>query len=313
MQVYILTILLCQFLFISSATMIDYIKKLKLNDSNKVLIKDPDEINRKIGKLIEGGYTKLQVISDYDKTITKQHVNGKTQFHAFDLFKQCPSISQEIRDFLTALTNKYAVIDKDPNLSHAERSKHMDEWWNKTIEAYKGLKISQEEIEKTCLELGPPLRDNVKELFEVLKQGNVPVLLLSGGIGDCLEPSLRISGINGSNIELVANYIKRDNEGRIQDYKAPPIHTVNKNEYIKNTQHYKKHTNRPNVLLMGDHLGDAQMVNSLEHVGTVIKIGFSYNEAEVVLPTWLNTFDIVLKDDQSMNVPKAIVELLKKE
>lgn len=291
--------------------MIDYLQKLTPNDTTRMLIRNRDYVNEKIRKIVEGGFIKLQVISDYDKTITKQHINGKNQLNAYEVLRRCPSVPKSVVTYLIEITNKYSMLDKDPSLSSEERIRYMSEWWNKTIEAYKGLNITQEEIDKICLEIGPSLRDKAKEFFEILTKKEVPVLLISAGLGEVLESLLRNSGIVGSNIEVLANYLKRDNEGKIIGYKSDPIHTVNKNHFdLRKTQHYNKITDRTNLFILGDHLGDADMGAQLDHVDNVLKIGFFYGEAEAVLPNWLNAFDIILKDDQTMNIPKAILELL---
>lgn len=67
--------------------MIDYVKNLESVEHSKILVKDPDELNKKLENLIYGGYEHLSIISDYDQTITKQHVNGKSQLHAFGKLK----------------------------------------------------------------------------------------------------------------------------------------------------------------------------------------------------------------------------------
>lgn len=43
---------------------------------------------------------------------------------------------------------------------------------------------------------------------------------------------------------------------------------------------------------------------------TIILLNFQKEES---LPSYKNTFDIVLEDDQTMNVPRAIFKLIKSE
>ena len=54
----------------------------ELNDAS-VYIKDKASVNDIIDKIIKGGYEKLQVVLDYDKTITKQHIDGVPQPSSF--------------------------------------------------------------------------------------------------------------------------------------------------------------------------------------------------------------------------------------
>lgn len=48
-----------------------------------VHIKNPEELEVKLNGLINGGVDKLQVVSDFDQTITKQHENGKRHMSSF--------------------------------------------------------------------------------------------------------------------------------------------------------------------------------------------------------------------------------------
>ncbi|CAH1105657.1 unnamed protein product [Psylliodes chrysocephalus] len=292
--------------------MIDYVKNLESVEHSKILVKDPDELNKKLENFICGGYEHLSIISDYDQTITKQHVNGKSQLHAFGILQRCPSIPSEVYKIVSNITETYKPLDRNLSIPESQRKIFMNEWWTKTIEAYKGLKISSEEMVNTTLKYGPPARDNAKEFFDLLNKANVPVLLISAGVGEFLEPLLIKMNICSPNVELLTNYLKLDEDGKIVGYKASPIHTENKNILdFKNTKFYGKIGNRHNVIVMGDHLGDVAVLDNLDKVENVLKIGFFYGNNESSLPTWLNTYDIVLKDDQTMDVPIAILKLLK--
>lgn len=54
----------------------------ELNERH-VHIKDIDRVNKIIHELITGGPNKLHILSDFDKTITKQHENGKLHLSSF--------------------------------------------------------------------------------------------------------------------------------------------------------------------------------------------------------------------------------------
>jgi len=90
------------------------------------------------------------------------------------------------------------------------------------------------------------------------------------------------------------------------------IHVFNKNEYaLKNTDFYDVVADRDNAMVLGDSLGDADMAQGMEHCQNVLKIGFLYDHVEHALPQYMDTFDIVLVDDQTMDVPKAIFDYIR--
>lgn len=89
------------------------------------------------------------------------------------------------------------------------------------------------------------------------------------------------------------------------------INVLNKNEQVlKGTDYYDLVQNRGNVILMGDHVGDAGMAEGVPHQKAVLKIGFLYDRHEECLPEYMDAFDIVLVDDQTMNVTRAILSLV---
>lgn len=61
---------------------------------------------------------------------------------------------------------------------------------------------------------------------------------------------------------------------------------------------------------MGDSLGDATMANGVPSQSHILKIGFLFDHPEQNLPAYLEKFDLVLIDDQTMKVPRAIIDLV---
>ena len=57
----------------------------EINELNKphVHIKDPEKLNAKLNGIINGSFEQLQIVSDFDLTITKQHENGKRHLSSF--------------------------------------------------------------------------------------------------------------------------------------------------------------------------------------------------------------------------------------
>lgn len=102
------------------------------------------------------------------------------------------------------------------------------------------------------------------------------------------------------------------------------ITIFNKNEYaLRGSDYYDTIKDRDNIIVMGDSLGDAQMADGISHSNHVLKIGFLYEhvinisilftftknifQIEDNLPTYMDTFDIVLEDDQTMDIIRALI------
>ena len=78
------------------------------------------------------------------------------------------------------------------------------------------------------------------------------------------------------NIHIVSNEYQWDKNGNAVEVKEPIIHSLNKNESsLKNFPFYEDIKPRKNILLLGDSLGDLDMITGFDYV-SLISIGF-YN------------------------------------
>ncbi|KAK4887340.1 hypothetical protein RN001_003611 [Aquatica leii] len=294
---------------ISKEMVVNYIEEISELNNPKVHIKNKERVNSLIHDIISDGHSNLQIVSDFDRTITKQHENGKLHLSSFGMFSHCPSVPEDYLATEKQLTGKYFPIEIDPNISHEEKRKFMEEWWSKSENALKGLSVTQQEIEETAASLGPSLRNGCYELFRDLHEANVPVLVFSAGLGNSVLAVLKHFNVYLPNVKIISNFLKYNDDGVIEGFKGPTIHVLNKNEYaLQGTQYYDLVRNRGNVILMGDSLGDAGMADGVAHARSILKIGFLYDHVQESLPGFLDTFDIVLEDDQTMDVISAILK-----
>lgn len=290
---------------------LNYVDEIKELNSSKVHIKNKHHVNNLIHDIISMGHKSLQVVSDFDRTITRQHENGKVHLSSFGMFSRCPSVPKEYQESEKRLTGKYFPIEINPNIEYDEKRKLMEQWWSETEDAMRGLCVTQCEIEETASCLGPSLRDGTLELFSDLHDANVPVLVFSAGLGDAVKAVLKHFNVNLPNVKIISNFLKYNDDGVIQGFNNATIHVLNKNEFaLQGTSYYDLVRNRGNVILMGDSLGDAGMANGVSHAHAILKIGFLYDHIDENLPLFMDTFDIVLEDDQTMKVIRAILKYL---
>lgn len=64
-------------------------------------------------------------------------------------------------------------------------------------------------------------------------------------------------------------------QGVLRAFKGELIHVYNKREgAMLNTGHFQELRARPNVLLLGDSLGDLNMADGVQDMQNILKIGF---------------------------------------
>uniref|UniRef100_A0A1L8DXY4 5'-nucleotidase n=1 Tax=Nyssomyia neivai TaxID=330878 RepID=A0A1L8DXY4_9DIPT len=275
-------------------------------------IKDPARVERILRELVAGGTGRLQIVTDFDYTITKQRMdNGQKVLSSFGIFDQCKSLPQHFRKESQLLYEKYRPIEVDPTVPMPEKVEAMIEWWRLSNELLKGFKFDAKEIDDVAARFKDSLRDGTHELFGELNRLQVPVLVFSAGLGDSVVSILQHAAVLLPNVKVVSNFLQYQDDGILNGFQEKFIHAFNKNETaLEGTEYYDLVHSRDHVIVMGDSLGDAGMADGIPKSSHVLKIGFLFDHVEQSLPKYMDTFDIVLIDDQTMRVPQKIVSLI---
>lgn len=272
-----------------------------------IYMQNSDNVIKKIKKIQQDGIDKLQVVSDFDMTMTKQHISGKDVLSSFGIFYKCKQLPETIKDASTILYGKYRPIEVDPRLALDEKIKAMENWMRETESMLHGIDFDKSEIIEVAKIYGTSLRDGTMPLIQRLNAANVPVLVFSAGLGDIVKAVLSNHNILLENVKIISNFLNyKDN--KLNGFKNDLlIHVFNKNEKALDPDYFKVLKNRTNVILMGDMTGDATMADGIKDAETILKIGFLYDNVEQKLPSYMEAFDIVLVDDQTMNVATDIL------
>lgn len=155
------------------------------------------------------------------------------------------------------------------------------------------------------------MRDKSDEFFEILDKLEVPVLVFSAGLGHSVVSVLRQANVYNDRVKVVSNFLQTK-DGLVNGFKHPIIHTFNKNETVlAGSEYWSLVHDRDNIILMGDSLGDADMANGAPSSSNIVKIGFLYHHVNENLEKYMDTFDIVLINDQTMDVPIGLLNLIK--
>ncbi|KAK9508528.1 hypothetical protein O3M35_006067 [Rhynocoris fuscipes] len=278
----------------------------ELNQDN-VRMKDKDDVLNKIQRLITDGKHKLQIITDFDRTISKHHHNGDLTKSSYCVFETIPTLPKEFTEGATALYNRFRKIEDNPNMTIEEKIPYMEEWWDLNEKLFIGIPFNEKEIDQAIVDSGVHLRDGVDSAFLKLHLSEIPVLVFSAGLGNVVTQILLHYKIKYYNVHVISNFFKVE-QGKIIGFLGTLLHVFNKNQHaIESCAYFKELAGRENVILMGDSLGDALMSEGVQGNGTILKIGFLSTHIDQFLPQYMDKFDIVLLDDQTMNVFNAIL------
>ncbi|XP_033826799.1 cytosolic 5'-nucleotidase 3-like [Periophthalmus magnuspinnatus] len=279
--------------------------------NTSVCMKDPQRVRDILESMQKAGSNTLQVISDFDMTLTRFAFNGKRCPTCHNILDNSRLINDECKLKLKELLNTYYPIEIDSTRSVEEKLPLMVEWWTKAHELLIEQKIKKDALALAVRESEAMLRDGYEFFFNHLHEHSIPLLIFSAGIGDILEEVIRQAGVFHSNVNVFSNYMDFDELGVLQAFKGELIHIYNKREgALLNTGHFRELRARPNVLLLGDSLGDLTMADGVQDMENILKIGFLNDKVEDRRQSYLDSYDIVLIKDETLEVPNAIVRFL---
>ncbi|KAL1101590.1 hypothetical protein V6Z11_D05G307200 [Gossypium hirsutum] len=283
-----------------------------LDPTKLIVINDQRSLDRKISAIRNDGPSKLQVIADFDATLTRYWVNGLRGQSSHGLLKQG---NPEYDAKRQALFEYYHPLEFSPAIPLEEKTKLMEEWWGKTHGLLIEGGLTYDAIKSSVANSNIAFRDGVVELFELLEEKDVPVLIFSAGLADIIEEVLRQKVHRYfKNIKIVSNQMVFDDSGRLVSFKGKLIHSLNKNEHaldmatplhdqtggidsaVADNASVKQRTN---VLLLGDHTGDLGMSDGLNYENR-ISVGFLNDNIEKNLESYRKAFDIVYLNDRPM-------------
>ncbi|CAD5210649.1 unnamed protein product [Bursaphelenchus xylophilus] len=282
-----------------------------LAEHPKVRIKDPEKVSQKLSKIIADGFEKLLVISDFDYTFSRfRDADGGECWTTHGVFEAAAKhVSEELVKEFDRLKTKYLKIEFDPTMSIEEKTPYMEEWWRDSHQYIIDHKFDLQTITEAVRESKVRFRDGAIDFLRCVCSHNVPLVLFSAGIGNIIEIFLDQNMHEiPKNLHIISNMMLFDEENKCKAFTEPLIHTFNKNASVVGQERPFFHSiaSRTNVLLLGDSLGDLHMDVGVEREGVALRIGFLNFNFESLYPKYFDSYDIVLWDDQTMDVPSQI-------
>jgi 5'-nucleotidase len=281
--------------------------------TSNVRIKNPTKVEQLLSNIINAGKQRLQVISDFDRTISLVSFEGKSCPTSIGVLESSQFVTPELRAQFKALRDHYLPIEHDPNMSRDAKLPLMLEWWQKSFELIVDTGITQQNVVDIVRHSNNHLKEGCLWFFYTLERCDVPLLIFSAGLGDMIQEWMLQDCGNFKNIKIVSNFMRfnnSDEEKRINGFlNETIIHIFNKNESVLlgDESSEKLIRDRPNVILIGDSLGDVDMAAGFES-NNILKIGFLNEHCEQLLPSYMDVYDIVTIKDSTFNVPNAVIK-----
>ncbi len=249
----------------SNMTTVASLQNLDTLHGHRVMFRNKDEYFRKISVMQMDGAEKLNIVSDFDFTMTQFWLNGKRGASCHKVIEDCGLLTEDYHRNAQAVQLKYYPLEVDPTLDAVTRTNYMIEW---VFEAHKLLcksGLTKEKIQtavtNSIANQGVALRDKVASFFSLLNEFNVPFLIFSAGIADVLEEILRqyVGELNHELVHVISNRCEFHGPNHtLSEMLEPCLHVFNKkSSAFLDTPYFQRPDlpNRTNLLLIGDSLG----------------------------------------------------------
>ena len=231
------------------------------------------------------------VITDFDRTLTT-----KDSEPTMGIVPQY--LGGECLEERTKIFNYYRPLELDYTIEEKEKLKVMKEWANKSF-SFLSKYLTQDIIYKALEDANMHFRKGAKEFLIKMNNMNIPVIIMSSGVGNIIEAFLEKEKCMFDNIKIVSNFFEFEDTKTYIDLNNI-MATLNK-EYKKIPQDVREEIdNKENALLFGDLIEDIKMANE-EKLSNTITFGFLDENVEQNLEAYKNNFDIVLTDDNNFN------------
>lgn len=107
-----------------------HLKEIDVLSRPNCKIKDKARVEEILNSIISGGVNELQIVTDFDFTLTKQkRDDGKNVLSSFGMLAKSKSLPESFIAESNKLYKKYRPIEICPKISREEKKKHMIEWW----------------------------------------------------------------------------------------------------------------------------------------------------------------------------------------
>ena len=230
------------------------------------------------------------IITDFDKTLTKSNCSD-----SWDAAANRKVFGDGLADELNLLYKKYGPIETNYDIDMEQKEKYMIEWYDKCMDLYYKYKITKDKLDESIQESNLELRQEAIIFLQDMKDKNIPVIILSAGIGNSIEKCLKMANCYFNNVYIISNFIKFEKNGKMQKFSGKMLHSLNKNiddvmqkepeiEKIVNSKEYR--------IVMGDLIEDIQMAGKFDE-DKLLKIGILNKNSRNSIELYKKEFDII--------------------
>ena len=178
-------------------------------------------INKEKLNYLKPNINNMYVAIDFDRTIT-----GQQSSDSWDATGKL--LGEEFAKKLNELYEKYRPIELDYTITFEEKNTAMEKWYKECMDLYYEYNLTEGKLEKSIKESNLIFRKGLEKFLKSMYEQNVPVIILSAGIGNVIVQFLEENNCLYDNIFVISNFIEFNKNGNMEHFNKPMIHTLNK-------------------------------------------------------------------------------------
>lgn len=243
----------------------------------------------------------IYVVADFDRTIS-----SNSSCTSWAVLANSDLVPDSYIQERTELYNRYRPIELDDSMDFDIRSQLVKEWFQKHIELFFKYEFSENIFIKAARDLRiMSFREGAKQFINFLHDNNIPLIIISAGIGNFIEYFFEYNDCFYDNVHVISNKVMFKN-GIAYKTDKNIIHPLNKNEVSLPEDIKSKLNNRTNVILLGDQITDLKMVDKSKH-NDVLTVCFQTDDNMDKIDDYSASFDILVeKNEDYTNLSKLL-------
>lgn len=272
----------------------------------RAVIPNPSNLLEKLAKI--KARKDLQIIADFDMTMTQFAVNGERGKSSHRLVEDSQVLSDDYRVKSKALFQKYYPIEIDPAIVADKKIAAMTDWWTQAHELMVQERLEQKHLADLVKSPNIALRKGAVELMKSAHEHSIPFHIFSAGLYDVIHAYINHLGLAGLGAHVVSNMMKFDSDGVLTGFQGSLIHTFNKNgAALKDSSSWSRIRSKRSVILLGDSLSDVNMAQGID-ADVIVNVAFLNDRIDDRRADFEKAFDVVLLDDAPMDFVLEMLE-----
>ena len=281
---------------------------------NNLLIPNPQGVEKLIKKISEQGKRKIHVLADFDRTLTKAFYQGQKAGSLISHLRKdkgrylTPNYAEKAQE----LFNKYHPIEIG-SAPIEEKKQKMYEWWklHKELLIDSGFdkRTIKQAVKDMIKERTIEFREGVEDFLSYLHKNNIPLVIMSSSLEDLIEEFMKQKKVLTDNVYIIGNKFEFGKTGKAVGIERI-VHVFSKNEMtLESLPVYSELLKRKNVILLGDSLGDIEMVEGFDYEN-ILKIGF-YNDSDEDLKAFKKMYDVLILSNGNFDYVNDVLRQIK--